>query len=124
MALPDTFERAGIVLGAVLLGAIVVAPVAGVVLAPTDPLWKTTLVFCLPGAVVGWLVATERVPVSYTQFWRFALVAGIGSIALYAAAGLDTSPVRDATAAVVLWAVALAAGVVVANYESVLARLR
>lgn len=124
MALPDTFERAGIVVGAVLLGAIAVAPVAGVVLAPHDPLWKTTLVLCLPGAVAGWLVATDRVPVSYTQFWRFALVAGIGSIALYAAAGLNTSPIQDATTAVVLWAVALAGGAVVANYESVLARLR
>lgn len=124
MALPDTLERVGIVLGSVFLAVVAVAPVAGVVLAPSDPLWKTTLVLCLPGAVVGWLVATERVPVSYTQFWRFALVAGFGASALYAAAGLNTYPVRDATAAVVLWAVALAGGVVVANYESVLARLR
>lgn len=124
MALPDTFERIGIVIGAVLLGVLVVAPVATIVLGTTAPLWQTTLVFCLPGAVAGLLIATDRLPVSYTEFWRFALVAGVGSSALYAYFDLNTYPIQKPGTASVLWFVALLVAAVVADYDSVVARLR
>ncbi|QDX40110.1 hypothetical protein [Salarchaeum sp. JOR-1] len=122
MALPDTFERIGIVLGTVLLGIIATSPLAGVMTDfGTGAVFVGTLVVA---GVGGWLIATDRVRVPYTRAWRFAIVTMLGALALYALAGLNDTLDPQPVEGVALWLVAAALGALVAGYDRVLARLR
>lgn len=124
MALPDTAERVGIVVELVLLNGVAVGPLLAMTLDPAQSFRLGLALLTVPGLVAGWLVATERVRVSYTQCFWFALVAGFGSSALYAALGYNQHPGSHEAARVVLWLVAALVGVLVADYESIAARLR
>jgi len=121
VALPDTFERAGIVLGTLLLGIIATSPLASVTTNfGTGVVFTGTLVVA---GGVGWLVATDRIRLSYTRTWRFAIVTMLASLALYKLANLDMREPQPVEG-VALWLVGVALGATVAGYDRVLARLR
>ena len=112
MALPDTLERIGIVVGSALLLALPTSALSwltyGVGEAPASlaPLWL------LPGVLVGLLVATDRLAVSYHQLWKFSLASYLVAV-LGPAVG-----VRSAAGPVLgvgWWLVAVGVGVLVAR---------
>ncbi|MEE6210793.1 hypothetical protein U3A55_11585 [Salarchaeum sp. III] len=124
MALPDTFERIGIVIGCVFLNAIAVSGLTAVVFGADPPVLLGLLILMGPGAVLGWLIATGRLEVPYSRVWWFAIVTMLVSIGLYALTGLTSTPGPHPAEGTVLWLVAAAIGALVADYDSLVARLR
>ena len=94
MVSPDTLERVGIVVGSALLLGLP----TGVLVAPfltgiTG--WQVVLLWMVPGLVVGALVATGRLRVSYRRIWLFSLASWFAALLLWQ--WLDVDPVDGAT---------------------------
>lgn len=104
MVSPDSLERVGIVVGSVLLLALPTSAFSSLLVG--DPAPQVVLLWTLPGLVVGTLVATGRLPVSYRQVWVFSIVSWI--VVLLLSSALDVDPARGTTAL----SIALAAGTV------------
>ncbi|NHN60347.1 MULTISPECIES: hypothetical protein [Halorussus] len=112
MALPDTLERIGIVVGSALLLALPTSALPwltnGVGGTPASP----AALWLLPGALAGLLVATGRLGVSYHQLWKFSLasyaVAALGPLVGVRAAA-------DPVLGVGWWLVAVGVGALVAR---------
>jgi hypothetical protein len=90
MVSPNTLERVGIVVGSALLlglptGVLVSPFVSGI----TG--WQAVLLWLVPGVVVGALVATGRLRVSYRQIWLFSLASWLVALLLWQ--WLDVDPV-------------------------------
>ena len=112
MPSPESFEKAGVVAGSALLLALPSSAFASVLLAEPAP-W-VPLLWLLPGLVVGALVATGRLPVSYRQVWAFSIVSWIAMLFLLFEL---VDPVRGTTEPPIALAasvVALAVGAVAA----------
>lgn len=117
MALPDTLERAGVVVGSVVMLGVPLG-VLGIVLFPPaeDPAWMAAAVQLVPAAAVGLLVAYDRLPLRYGEVWRFGIAFWVVAIAL--GAGLSVNVAGDATGpALRVWALAVAVAAVVATYR-------
>ncbi|WP_440007108.1 hypothetical protein [Halomicrococcus sp. SG-WS-1] len=113
MVSPDSLERVGIVVGSVLLLALPTSAFSSLLVG--DPAPQVVLLWTLPGLVVGTLVATGRLPVSYRQVWVFSIVSWI--VVLLLSSALDVDPARGTTAlpiALAAGTVALAIGAVAA----------
>lgn len=117
MALPDTLERAGIVLGSVVMLGIPVSFLAQV-LVPLDttPFWVVATFQFVPAAAIGVLVAYGRLPVTYDEVWRFGIAFWAVAVALGAGLGLNVT--GGATGpALRVWLLAVAVAGVVATYR-------
>lgn len=90
MSLPDQLERAGIVLGSILLVALPVALVLQVVVGP-EPRWWSALVLLAPGFVVGWAVATEQAPFDYDSLWFVCFAGYVISLVVLASLNLEVT---------------------------------
>ncbi|GGN22191.1 hypothetical protein [Halarchaeum nitratireducens] len=70
-----------------------------------QPTWLF-VVSLVPGAIVGLLLATGHLPVSYSQVWAFSLTGWLLAYVGWALAGLPVPP-TDQTLGVLIWVVAL-----------------
>lgn len=108
MALPDTFDRAGVVLGSALLVSLPVSSLVAV-LAPDLYTLATLPAIALwfgPGAVVGTLVAFERLPATYREVWLFSVLAWLVTFGLWQAFG-GTIPPDQAFVGLAAWIAAV-----------------
>ncbi|MFB6269003.1 MAG: hypothetical protein ABEH83_03605 [Halobacterium sp.] len=108
MSLADQFERAGVVVGAVLLVALPVSLALQAVVGPQTPWWRL-LVVLSPGFVVGWAAAADDLPVSYGSVWFVCFLGYVLSVVTVRVLGLV--PVSEHTGSVLA---VLAASFVVA----------
>lgn len=90
MSLPDQLERAGIVLGSILMVSLPASIVLSVLTGTSTP-WWSTLLLVIPGFVVGWTVATERSPFDYDSLWFVCIAGYLGTLAAVAALGLEAT---------------------------------
>jgi|GEM_PF-2890003 len=106
MALPDTFERAGVVVGSALLVALPMTAVLAMLVpeAATLPVWQVALAQLGPGVVVGLAVAAGWLPITYHGLWVWSLLSAFGT---YAAWGLLDVAVPSQQPAVAIPAMAL-----------------
>ena len=116
MSLPDTLERAGIVLGSVLMVALPASVLLNAISGVGTPWWGP-LVLLAPGFVVGWAVADEWVSFDYDAVWFvcfFGYVLAVAALSL-----LDLEPVSEhRTAALAVSAAAFVVAAVVDHYRS------
>lgn len=89
MSLADSFERAGVVVGSMLLVALPLSLVLQAFVGASFP-WWSLLVLLGPGFVVGWGIAFEHVGFDYDTLW-FVCVAGY-FLATIALGALDWMP--------------------------------
>jgi hypothetical protein len=113
MALPDTLERVGIVIGCILLVSL---PVNALV----SMLWgsgaqPSYLVYLMPvpGLVVGLLLAAGRFPLDYHETWQFAIASWL--VAAVGATLLEIGPSSNPELGVAWWLVSIAVGIAVAR---------
>ena len=123
MTLPDRFEQVGIVVGSVFLVLLPTSMLGTAIFGVEPSTLQIALVWFLPGIVVGLLLATDRLPVTYDQVWAFALSSWIITLVLWSAFGLSLPP-ADRGLAVLLWIVALTLGATVAWVRPVRTVLR
>jgi hypothetical protein len=97
VSLADQFERAGVVVGAVLLVALPVSLALQAVVGPQTPWWRL-LVVLGPGFVVGWAAAADDRPVSYGGVWFVCFLGYL--LAVVAVRLLDLVPVSEHTGSV------------------------
>jgi hypothetical protein len=90
VSLPDQLERAGIVLGSILMVSLPASLVLSVVTGTSTP-WWSALLLVIPGFVVGWAIATERAPFDYDSLWFVCFVGYVGTVAAVAALGLEAT---------------------------------
>jgi len=126
MALPDTFERVGVVAGSALLLALPTSALGSLAFGPASQPPFFPLLSPVPGLVVGLFVATDRLPTTYHQIWQFSLaswlVAAVGATAL--GVGVPSSGVA---VGVGWWLVSVAVGLALARFpvgESLAATVR
>lgn len=117
MTLPDTFERAGVVVGSALMVALPMVAVLAVLVpdAAALPLWQVALAQLGPGVAVGLLVAAGWLPVTYRGVWLWSLLVAFGAYAAWWAVGVDVPSQQPAVSLAWLVAVALLAAVVTAS---------
>lgn len=113
MSLADQFERAGVVVGAVLLVGLPVSLALQAVVGPQTPWWQL-LVVLAPGFVVGWAAATDELPVSYESVWFVCFLGYL--LAVIAIRVLGLVPVEDHTGSVLGVLAASFVVAVVADY--------
>lgn len=97
MSLADQFERAGVVVGAVLLVALPVSLALQAVVGPQTPWWRL-LVVLGPGFVVGWAAVADDLPVSYESVWFVCFLGYL--LAVVAIRVLGFVPVSEHTTTV------------------------
>ncbi|MCF2164462.1 MULTISPECIES: hypothetical protein [Halobacterium] len=90
MELAEYFERAGIVVGSMLMVSLPASLVLWVVTGPATPWWETVAQLA-PGFVIGWWVAVGRAPVEYATVWFTSLFGYLLASAVMAA--LNVRPV-------------------------------
>jgi hypothetical protein len=90
VSLPDQLERAGIVLGSILMVSLPASLVLSLVTGTSTP-WWSALLLVIPGFVVGWAIATERAPFDYDSLWFVCFVGYVGTLATVAALNLDAT---------------------------------
>ncbi|WP_276299274.1 hypothetical protein [Halorussus lipolyticus] len=112
MALPDTLERIGIVVGSTFLLSLPTSTLSSLVYGFGSGAGFPPALWLLPGLVVGVLAATDRLAVSYHQLWKFSLTSYF--LASLGGAVFDLQTVRLALA-VGWWLVAVVLGAVVAR---------
>jgi hypothetical protein len=112
MSLPRRLERIGIVVGSILMLSLPLS-VFTPLLVESPALWQVALLWCLPGLVVGVLVATDRLPVSYQQVWAFGIVSWIATVVLWMVFGVESVTANQSTA-IGTWLIALLVGALVA----------
>jgi hypothetical protein len=111
VSLPDQLERAGIVLGSILMVSLPASLVLSVLTGTSTP-WWSALLLVIPGFVVGWAIATERAPFDYDSLWFVCFAGYVGTLAAVAALGFEAAQ-GDGGPTLAVGAVAfLAAGVV------------
>jgi len=114
VTLPDTLERIGVVVGSVLLLALPTSALSSMLYGVGDAPAVIPYLWLLPGLVVGLLVATDRLAITYHQLWKFSLAsyfaASLGPVVL----SLDP-PGEHRVLAVGWWLIAVAVGLVVAR---------
>ncbi|WP_458187753.1 hypothetical protein [Haladaptatus sp. NG-WS-4] len=82
MSLSDRFEQVGIVVGSALLFTLPMSALSPFLV--DDPsLWQTALLWYSPGTLVGLLVATDRLPISYGQVFTFTITAWLTAAVLW-----------------------------------------
>jgi hypothetical protein len=113
MALPDTLERIGIVVGCTLLVSLPVSALVSVLLDPGARPPYLVYLMLVPGLVVGLLVATGRFPLDYHEVWQFALVSWF--VASVGASLLGLGEATRPAIGVAWWLVSVAAGLLVAR---------
>ncbi|WP_336035525.1 hypothetical protein [Halobacterium yunchengense] len=115
MSLADSFERAGVVVGAVLLVALPVSLALEAVVGSATPWWRL-LVVLGPGFAVGWAAASDEPPVSYESVWFVCFLGYLLSV--LAIRVFDLVPVGDHTGSVLAaMAAAFAVAVVADRYR-------
>ena len=114
MALPDTLERVGIVVGSAFLLSLPTSALFSLVYGVGEGSGLSPALWLLPALVVGLLVATERLAVGYHQIWKFSLTSYF-----LAALGGAIFDLRTASLplAVGWWLVAVAVGAAVARAQ-------
>lgn len=75
MALPDTLERIGIVVGSTLLLSLPTSALSSLIYSVGEGPKFLPFLWLLPGLVVGLLVATDRLEISYHGLWKFSLTS-------------------------------------------------
>lgn len=115
MSLPDQLERAGIVLGSILMVSLPASLVLQAA-APASTPWWGALLLVVPGFVVGWAIATEQAPFDYDTLWFVCFVGYVATSVGFAALDLRLSGGNDG--------VALAVGVVAFAAAAVVDSLR
>lgn len=113
MALSDRFEQVGIIIGSAILLALPTSELTAVLVGYSfQPLWMFVL-WLVPGIINGLLLATDHLPLSYSQLWAFSLAGWIFTYIGWALAGLSVPPTNQ-TLGFLIWVVALClAGVLV-----------
>lgn len=117
MSLPRRLEQVGIVVGCVMMLSLPVGVLTPLLL--TDPaVWQLALLWCAPGAFVGVLIVTDRIPVAYDQVWAFGIVSWAVTLLLWVNLDVSISSVVEGNAdlpiALGVWAVGLLVGLLVA----------
>jgi hypothetical protein len=113
VSLADQFERAGVVVGAVLLVALPLSLALAALVGPQPPWWQLLAVLG-PGFVVGWAAATDSLPVSYDSVW-FVCFLGY-ALAVVSIRVLGLSPVSEHTESVLAVLAASYAVAIVVDY--------
>ncbi|MCO8246835.1 MULTISPECIES: hypothetical protein [unclassified Haladaptatus] len=111
MSLPHRLEQVGIVVGSVIM--LPLPFIALLDLFIVSPHWVGTFLVCIPGLVVGVLVALDLLPVSYGQVWLFSLASSVAIGVLWAGLEISLTPANRPTA-LATWVIALAIGAFVA----------
>ena len=114
MSLPDRLEQVGIVVGSVLMVPLPLFPIVSTLAGIQSP-WWATLAPLVPGFVVGWLVATDRVGFGFQSVWFVSLAGWL--FAFFALFALDVQP-SDGHAMTVI-AVVVVSLVVAAGFDRV-----
>ncbi|WP_227353321.1 hypothetical protein [Haladaptatus salinisoli] len=117
MSLPRRLEQVGIVVGSVLMVSLPVSVLTALLIA--DPtVWQLALLWCVPGALVGVLIATNRVPVAYDQVWAFGIVSWAVTLLLWTNLDVSMTAVlegnADLSASLGAWVVGLLIGLLAA----------
>lgn len=117
MALPDTLERVGVVVGSVVMLGIPLG-ILGFVLFPPDdnPVWMAAVVQLVPAVAVGLLVAYERLPLRYAEVWRFGIAFWVVAAGLGVGVGVNVTG-GGTGAALRVWLLAVAIAAVLATYR-------
>ena len=122
MALPDRLEQLGIVVGSALLLAIPTSVLHSAV-EPWLPPGLTAGIWFVPGLIVGTLVATNRIAVTYHQVWLFSisawLLSAVGLILVLGVWNLST----EAPVALAVWALAFGVAALIASQSGRFASL-
>lgn len=116
MALPDTLERVGIVVGCALLLALPASALSVFLFGVGDGPEFGPYLWVLPGLVVGFLVATDRLAVTYHQLWKFSLASYVVAILGTWIPGVEPAT-SDRALAVGWWLVSVAVGLLVARTD-------
>ncbi|WP_135827636.1 hypothetical protein [Halorussus halobius] len=116
MPLPDTLERIGIVVGSAFLLALPASALSTFLFGVGDAPAATPYIWVLPGLVVGLLVATDRLGVTYHAIWKFSLASYFAAFVGAGLLGLDAGT-DDPALAVGWWLVSIAVGVLVARTD-------
>ncbi|MFC4450828.1 hypothetical protein [Halorussus aquaticus] len=114
MALPDTLERIGVVVGSAFLLSLPTSALSSLAYGTADAPRFLPYLWVLPGLVVGLLVVGDRLAVTYHQLWKFSLTSYFLA-SLFWLVGLSGSAGTNRTLAVGWWLVAVGLGVVVAR---------
>ncbi|GAA0224223.1 hypothetical protein ACFFQF_09450 [Haladaptatus pallidirubidus] len=112
MSLPRRLEQVGIVLGSVLMLSLPLS-VFTPFTAENPALWQITLLWYVPGLVVGTLIAIDKFPISYQQVWAFGIVSWLATVALWMIFDVQSVTANQSTA-IGTWLVALLVGALVA----------
>ena len=122
MALPDRLEQLGIVVGSALLLAIPTSVLYSAV-EPWLPPGLTAGIWFVPGLIVGTLVATNRIALTYQQVWLFSISAWllftIGVILVISVWNRPT----EAPVSLAVWALALGFAALIASQSGRFASL-
>jgi len=106
MALSDRFEQAGIIVGSAILLVLPTSELSAVLVGYSiQPLWVFIL-WLVPGVIIGLLLATDYLPISYSQLWAFSLAGWILTYVGWALTGLSVPP-TDQTLGFLIWVLAL-----------------
>lgn len=103
--LADGFERAGIVLGSVIVVPIPLGLLLNVLVGTAVPAWAGAGVLGT-ALLVGGLVATDRLPITYRELWYVSVVGGVGAMGAWFALGI-TTPADRLALALGVWVLAL-----------------
>jgi hypothetical protein len=110
MGLPDRAEQVGIVVGSALLVALPAGHLGSIVGIEIGS-WLPTLIFLVPGLVIGGLIVTDRLPATYIQVWAFSLVSWILAAAGWSAFGVQYPiPGSERPIALGVWTAAIVVG--------------
>lgn len=112
MDLPDTLERIGVVVGSTFLLSLPTSALSSLVYGVGEGPQLLRYLWLLPGFIVGLLVATDRLALSYHRLWKFSLTSYF--LAALGAAVFDLGT-GNSLLAVGWWLVAVALGAVVAR---------
>ena len=114
MALPDQLERFGIVVGSALLLWLPMNALHSAI-APWSSPGLAAGLFFVPGLVVGILVATDRIAVTYHQVWLFSILAWLLSTAGVLTVVGVWNPSPETPVALAAWVLALGLAALIAS---------